>query len=319
METQPNLGQSEPTTPTKPQPPKRRPILMIIVVVGGLLCLICLGAAGLFGFTVVAPALSQTTVAENTTSTAVAAATGTQVAEVTGTAVSRAAATERAVALATSHAASTATQAANKTATANAVIALAPPLPSGWGLLQFDEFSVDTNTWYTGNNDSEFALDDSRIENGKYVWEVTSKKGFIGWRQTVERKLRDFYVSVDADLDNGYKDTQYGLLLRADSKSDQFYVFEISNIGWYYFELQSHNRWTQLRSGFSTALVRDGKNTIAVSAVGSEFTLFVNGKKVWTVTDATLTQGDIAATVSLPYGGLKARVLYDNFVLIGPP
>ncbi len=325
MEAQPQQPQPQPQP--EPAAAKRpRSKMGIVLIVGGVILLIAAVCAliggGVYGYQVLVVQPTGTAqavaLAQNATATAYSAQVATLSAQVTGTAQSRATATEIAGATSTARAQATATQVAAVTATADSILSAAHGVPSGWHLYQYETFDKPNSAWHTGSSSDEFQSGSASIEGGQYIWQESSKQGFVWSVRPNTLYSSDYYMSVDARLDSGYAATEYGLIFRLNSQTESYYLFSISNQATYELMLRNNNAWTELRSGASAALVPNQTNTIGVLAIGPQITLFVNGRQLTQLTDNTLQRGGIGVSILLPYGGLKATVVYDNYIVIGP-
>ena len=112
-------------------------------------------------------------------------------------------------------------QAVRLTATAQAIQTTVADASSQWKVWFTDPFDSNTNNWSTGEDDDEWATIHRTIENGIYILDVASKKGFIGWVGADTGIASDFYLAVDIQQSSGStSDTDYGLTFREDSRNN---------------------------------------------------------------------------------------------------
>ncbi|HEV2579663.1 MAG TPA: hypothetical protein VGT44_02325, partial [Ktedonobacteraceae bacterium] len=110
---------------------------------------------------------------------------------------------------------------------------------------------------------------------------------------------------------------EYGMIVRFSARqlngkqAISFYSFEILNKqgGQYQFWKYDNssgtgNPWTQLAqhplgNEFHQGLGAQNMNTVTIQVNGKNFTLIVNGKKIWNVSDGALTGGSVGMLVNL--------------------
>ena len=104
----------------------------------------------------------------------------------------------------------------------------------------------------------------------------------------------NFAYQVQMTITNG-NHAQGGILFRADSKTGQYYLFRIGIDGSYALELYNKSQFTTLSSGFSSQITigLNQSNQLDVLANNSTLYLYVNQGFVASVTDSTLSSGQI--------------------------
>jgi parallel beta-helix repeat protein len=127
---------------------------------------------------------------------------------------------------------------------------------------------------------------------------------------------KDFRVRVKAQHVSGPVGL-YGLMFRIQGKwNDDFYVFVISNEGFYGFAKKKDQQWDWATYAFSPH-IRQGMgvwNTLEVEAHGPGFSLFVNGQLLTTISDAAFQQGFVALYVVSDQPGI--HVHFDDFAIL---
>lgn len=207
----------------------------------------------------------------------------------------------------------------NMTATAQVQNAQATveSVQTNWKVVRMDAFDSNVNNWLEDSDDDEYALMDYKIVDGKYRWEATAHKSFIGWVRSDRKSLTDFYLSVDIQQVEGPDSADYGVIFREDNNSN-FYYFGISDQGAYvlyvYFE-----EWDTLINWTDTKLIHSGEsNRITVIGEGSRFTFFINDQFLIEITDDTIPAGTTALAVELADENDRAVFEFDNFELRAP-
>jgi len=142
---------------------------------------------------------------------------------------------------------------------------------------------------------------------------IAAQRG--GEIRTSTRFTSDLDISVDTEWIQGTEGFEYGILFLNSTQGQ--YGFGITATGGYIFnewelpeqgnirDLQTLIDWT-----FTNDINRRGKNTLRVVTRGSLFEVYINGNKVNSVTDGTLTEG----TIGLYVAGLQ-EVAFDNLTV----
>jgi hypothetical protein len=171
-------------------------------------------------------------------------------------------------------------------------------------LLYSDDFG-DPSTGWAQSSDEAF---DQDYEGGEYS--LLGKKPNY-YCSNCRRWYADFALEIDAEQ----KDTsleRYGLMFRGQDK--EFYTFRVARDGTY--TLGKHTA----RDGFSTlhgptrssAIKVSGVNRLRVVAKGAQFTLYVNGQLLTTITDTSFKEGCIGFIACTCDGSAGVHVHFDN-------
>ncbi len=180
----------------------------------------------------------------------------------------------------------------------------------------YEETFDSEGRWGTGSD----ADAEGSVTNGQYQLLVKSDLGLF-W-STAGESFGDGVYQVEATQLEGPLDNGYGMVLRANPDTDDFYLFEVSGDGFVWI-----GRCSDGCEGEVVPLVGDGwvespavltglnqKNTLRVQAEGGNLIFSVNGQEVGRVSDSTLTEGDIGLLVeTLGEGGV--RIGFDNFTV----
>ena len=121
-------------------------------------------------------------------------------------------------------------------------------------------------------------------------------------------------IKVDLSLLQG---SDAGIILRANG--DQFYDFEITDKGEFYFRRHDANAgatYVQLvPRTFSSAIAPN--NTLFIIARGGNFQLFINGTFVKEVQDATYSSGQIGLVAGTLAPAKSADASFSNLTIYG--
>lgn len=134
----------------------------------------------------------------------------------------------------------------------------------------------------------------------------------------------DFSYEAEATLVEGQPESGYGLVFRRQD-DENYYVFAINGLRqWSVWRLEDR-AWHELRAlpGGQTwtpadAILPSGElNRLRVEAVGPEITLYVNDRRLDSITDDTFASGGIGFYMasSRTAGAPLARVRFDNLAL----
>jgi hypothetical protein len=113
-------------------------------------------------------------------------------------------------------------------------------------------------------------------------------------------------------IDKGKED---GIIFRANSASNTFYMFRINTSGSYALDLYQNSKLTStLTNGYSTAIstALKASNILAVVAYKGTFYLFDNQQLLTNVTDNTLSSGKIGVA-AIDYTAPTEAEFSNNF------
>ena len=147
----------------------------------------------------------------------------------------------------------------------------------------------NNNNWDTSNGPTA-----SGCAFNKSTYHVIERqKGYFQPCFAEATNFSDFVYEVQMTVDTG---TQGGIIFRANSSQNTFYLFRIGIDGSYFLELYKGNTTPILLSDGYSAAITPGlgqQNVIAVIAVQNTLTLYVNQQYVATATDTSLSSGAI--------------------------
>lgn len=216
---------------------------------------------------------------------------------------------------------STAKPAGNPTPTPLPVVAdCAPESPAGtadWPRIMCEPFDDNRGGWATGKLGDAMGTMDCNIVDGGYTWTAEATKGFFASRRTNMPTVTDFYAALDVHKASGPDgDTQYGLQFRW-MDPDNFYMILVSDAKDYKIYAYKNNKATVLTDWTpAPPFVANDWNRIAVKAVGSTFTFFINDQEVTQFTDASQPRGVVRMVVQMIPGVQNSGAVdFDNFEL----
>ena len=185
-----------------------------------------------------------------------------------------------------------------------------------WRLLFSDTFGDDLGGWATGEDeDPQLGVMSWAIEDGKYRWEGSAHSGFVWWVIPDVESISDFYLSVSARQMGQPEVGEYGLVFRQAGDED-YYLFEISDLGMYALFLHTASGWEKLIDWTAHSDITPGNsNRLAVVAMGESFSFFINDIFVAEFNGDRLPEGKAGMLVGLANSGESASWEFDDFEL----
>ncbi len=192
-----------------------------------------------------------------------------------------------------------------------ALALLAGCVDGGGGGLPFVETFDEPGAWGTG----EDAYSVGAVVDGVYDFLVI-ENDITRWA-SAGKNFSDGVYEVEATPVEGPLDNGYGLLLRADAETGDFYLFKVSADGYVWIGRYRDGAVETPIIGdhwFESPAVLTGlnvTNVLRVQAEAGNMIFYVNDQEVGRVTDNTFTAGDVGVLVQT-LGGGGVRVLFDN-------
>ncbi len=170
-----------------------------------------------------------------------------------------------------------------------------------WPMAFADTFTSSTGTWFTGNYVNPRVDGTIRIGDGVHHWQVTPFQDTTWWLRPSIPPVADFYLEADMQRIRGTSDSSYGVIFRLQENGGfRYYRFMVTDTGGYEVALFDRGDTTTLIPRRPVAhLEPGGINRIAVIGDGSQFTFYVNDHYVDTLTDHTLSQGQVGIIIGL--------------------
>ena len=214
----------------------------------------------------------------------------------------------------------TPTQTSTPTVTLTPTVTITPtPDFLNWPVVLSDSFDDDLQIWLTGEFESEYDKGYSEIVDGKLRVDTTAKtkKGVHRWASPDIRELGDFYLAVDVQQKTAPEDSGSGSVFRIDNQTYYHFIINTANKK-YRFSVYNDTWTTIVPYTFSEMIDPDGPNRIAVLAVGSHFTFFINDQEVDSAEDDTFRKGKPGVVINMINAGDHAIIEFDNFEVRAP-
>jgi hypothetical protein len=186
----------------------------------------------------------------------------------------------------------------------------------GDNILLQDDFS-DTGSGWDRSSTEEAVTD---YTDGRYRILVNAES-YSAWANPNQGSYSDTRVEVDATKAGGDDDNEYGLICRHQDINN-FYVGTISSDGYYGFLIRQGGGSLELvgmdAMQPTDAIVQsEATNHIRLDCVGTTLTLYVNGTMVGSVSDSSISSGDVGLYAgTFEFAGTD--ILFDNFVVYQP-
>ena len=171
-----------------------------------------------------------------------------------------------------------------------------------------DDFSNPPGLWGTtdGITFDGGALQLNVVDNNSYLWTTTGDT------------FDNFDYQVNTLKLGGPDDNSFGVVFRFQD-ADNFYTFEISSDGFFAANKFENGEWVPLTEWQSSPVIKTGfdSNTVEVEGIGNQYTFFVNGVQVETLTDDTFSGGSIGVIAS-SYSEPNVKIEFDDALVRVP-
>ncbi len=132
-------------------------------------------------------------------------------------------------------------------------------------------------------------------EQGSYIIEVKQAETLV-WA-LVEGTYRDVVIETSYSVPANSADVAAGLIFHYQDPKN-FYLFSVSNDGYYALELLKDDQWVTLIDWTKHNVINAAKNRLRVVLNGDEITLFVNDRQLEKTRDPTFTSGEVGLAVT---------------------
>jgi hypothetical protein len=188
---------------------------------------------------------------------------------------------------------------------------------NGQQILFQDDFSNTNSGWDQVQND----YGTTGYENGGYRINVTQASAYF-FANPSQPLQNDVRIEVDATKIGGPDDNAFGIICRYQDV-DNFYYFYISSDGYFGIGIDKAGTKTIISSSdgnlTSDSSINQGAatNQLRADCIGNTLSLYVNGTQVASVTDSSLTGGDVGL-IAKTYTVAGTDILFDNFFVYKP-
>jgi serine/threonine protein kinase len=173
-----------------------------------------------------------------------------------------------------------------------------------------------------GKGEDEWNYYKKRIEDGKLIWDMKAKKGFINYDfiNTDAPSLDQFGFTAKFRRASGTQNAQYGFVFRYNADKDEFYLFQVDDVPQTYsVYVRIDNDWITLKNSTkSSAIQPDQWNTLSMTARQKRYTFEINGVTVYSLDDSRLKGGITALFAGISNPGESAVFEFDDVLLVAP-
>jgi hypothetical protein len=176
-------------------------------------------------------------------------------------------------------------------------------------VLMEDDFSNFHNNWLSEVTEQS----DKGYEDGEFRLTMYQPEYSTWSYPDPPRDFADFALEVDARRVSGPLDNEFGVLVRYQPETDEFYLFAISSNGFYSVQKYQANEWQKLVDWTESAAILQGEavNRLRVTGQGDKMRFFVNGEPLTQVENASFRSGSVGLLASTNEKGGVA-VAFDN-------
>ncbi|ACL24581.1 zinc ribbon domain-containing protein [Chloroflexus aggregans] len=161
-----------------------------------------------------------------------------------------------------------------------------------------DKFDNPASSALLTNEDNDVRY---AYEQGRYVIEVKQPELLV-W-SLIDGTYRNVTIEASYIMPGNMPNVAAGLIFHYQDE-DNFYLFSVSNDGYYALELLQNNQWTTLIDWTKHQAINPERNRIRVELRNDEIVLYVNDKQIDKTRDPTFTDGNVAlAVTSFDKGG----------------
>jgi hypothetical protein len=176
-------------------------------------------------------------------------------------------------------------------------------------VLMEDDFSAPRNAWLSEVTEQA----EKGYEDGEFRLTVYQPEYSTWSYPDPPRDFADFALEVDARRVSGPPDNEFGVLVRYQPETDEYYLFAISSNGFFSVQKYQANEWQKLVDWTESTAILQGEevNRLRVTGQGDKMRFFVNGEPLTQVEDTSFRSGSIGLLASTNEKGGVA-VAFDN-------
>lgn len=189
-------------------------------------------------------------------------------------------------------------------------------------LLFADGFGDNVNEWPIGEVKGAYWNGARLLEDGTLTWDGVSEMDMYSYiypeREELQEQVANVQVSTKVRLTDAEMDGYFGLMIREyeTETTNEFYAFALDASGeWYTFWLYTNDEWISLIDWTEIDVDLSEWTQMTVQAVGSHFSLFLNGTLIGEVEDGTIASGVNGMLVGAHESDKTIKVQFDDYVV----
>jgi hypothetical protein len=169
-----------------------------------------------------------------------------------------------------------------------------------WDTIIFDNFTSNENGWLVGSQPSNYFTALNRfITEGRYRWEARAAiPNSITPAWLIGYSVSDFHLIVNCKHILGNRaGSTWGVVFRVQD-NDNYYWFGITDTQMFTVALTEKGEWQDIVAWTrSNAIKPNGVNQLEIIAVGTHFTILINGRIVAEADDDHYSRGVVGLAV----------------------
>jgi hypothetical protein len=184
-----------------------------------------------------------------------------------------------------------------------------PVAPLGGGEVLFREQFTDPASSVFG--ESESAVSRFAFVDGGYQIDLFEPEYVAWW--TIKEDLSDVLISTDVFFSPGTRNVAAAIVFHYQD-DDNFYLFSVSDDGYYTLELQFAGSWTSLIDWTSSPEIDAVRNELQVETRGNQIVLYVNGVRLEATSDVAFTSGDVGIA-NVSFSEAPTSVRFESLIV----
>ncbi len=185
-------------------------------------------------------------------------------------------------------------------------------LDGEWNLNYSDDFDTpNKGHWLVFNEEAVV----SEWRNGTFAFDFKQTM-ITATSPTSDLDLGDVVVQADIYRYGDLLDNDMGLVCRYQD-TDNFYTMSFGNENYVTIYKKTAGNWSALYDASLEIDLTSGQFNVAISCIGTELSLYIDGQLMARVNDSDLTTGDVGV-FSGTYDGVPVTVEFDNFQVFTP-
>ena len=209
----------------------------------------------------------------------------------------------------------------NETSTSTFVpqpISSSPP-PTASRLIFIDNLKDNTNLWQVGKRNLPFTQIDTEFTDNQYQFNAFFRNDAFSWVNVPTLTLRDFYLTIDAEVIQQSKPGNVGIVLafRYQDLGQTSYAVAFNEDNSYELDVRQNGNWQQLdkENNPSQSIPEGTTYQIGVNVYGQDITPYINNHKLDTFTNSTIRSAGGIGIGAHGAQGQSMLVGFSNLVI----
>lgn len=206
----------------------------------------------------------------------------------------------------------------NENQTSSNISTITPTTKDDWELVLFERFSSNEDGWFIDEGyDKEYGTDQTTIKHGRLHWSGKAFNGFVSFRSPTSRNFTDFKLSFEVKKAQGENGTcSYGVFFRRSGNSE--YSFVLSDRYYAFFVFHDNKSHKIIDWTYNPEIMEYGNNQVVITAIGPNFTFYINDTYITEVEDTTISSGSLGLEFGVYEEGKEAIIYFDDLKIEVP-